>query len=113
MHPSLRLCASAAPRQPLIHFVGKRQWKSERAHPHPLATPDLKSVFTDSLRKLQASTSESSVVGAQGSASPQQAKGGNAQVYQNFWEAPERYWKRDLNEWEVELVSTGGASRFA
>ncbi|KAI0734891.1 hypothetical protein C8Q72DRAFT_805303 [Fomitopsis betulina] len=109
MHPSLRLCASAAPRQPLIHFVGKRQWKSEQPHPHPLAAPDLKSVFTESLMKLQASTPQAS---AAGSAPSQQAKG-NTQAYENFWDAPERYSKHDLNEWEVELVSTGGASRFA
>lgn len=118
MHPSLRLCASAAPRQPLIHFVGKRQWsallyrcmrvqhsliptESEQPHPHPLAAPDLKSVFTESLMKLQASTPQAS---AAGSAPSQQAKG-NTQAYENFWDAPERYWKHDLNEWEVELVS--------
>ena len=82
----------------------------EAPHPHPLATPDLKSAFTDSLRKAQASASESSAVSTQGGSHPsstpsQQAKGGNAQVYQNFWEAPERYWKHDLNDWEVELVS--------
>ncbi|KAH9843643.1 uncharacterized protein C8Q71DRAFT_729423 [Rhodofomes roseus] len=116
MHPSLRLCASAAPRQPLIHFAGKRQWKSKAPRPHPLATPDLKSAFTDSLRKTQASVSESSVVDkGSSSAGPaqSQAKGENAQVFGNFWEAPERYWKHDLEEWEVDLVATGGASRFA
>ncbi|KZT66989.1 hypothetical protein DAEQUDRAFT_674043 [Daedalea quercina L-15889] len=110
MRPTLRLCASVAQRQPLIHFTGKRQWKSEPPHPHPLATPDLKSAFIDSLRKAQASVSESSAVGQKGSSqsgstASQQRKGGSEQVYQNFWEAPERYWKHDLDEWEVDLVA--------
>ncbi|KAH9928958.1 uncharacterized protein B0H18DRAFT_1117767 [Fomitopsis serialis] len=117
MHPSIRLCASAAPRQPLIHFTGKRQWKSQPPRPHPLAVPDLKSAFTDSLRKAQASVSESSTVGDRGSSSastpPSQTKGENAHVYKNFWEAPEQYWKHDLEEWEVDLIATGGASQFA
>ncbi|OCH86037.1 hypothetical protein OBBRIDRAFT_838488 [Obba rivulosa] len=112
MHPTLRVCSAAASgraHKPLIHFLGKRQWPStpEAPHPHPAAPPEFKERFSDFLNKFQASAeTPQSQTSAPGS-----SKGGkDVRVYNQFWEAPERLWKRELQDWEIELVMTGGAS---
>ena len=30
--------------------------------------------------------------------------GADASAFQDFWQAPARYWKRDLADWEIDLV---------
>jgi len=109
MRPSLRLCSAARVRQPLIHFVGKRQWPTtpEAQHAHPAAPPELKQAFSDFLKKFQASAVSSSPAGSVKTSSSR--KDGD-QVFEEFWQAPARFWKHDLEDWEIELVSTGGAS---
>ncbi|RPD62130.1 hypothetical protein L226DRAFT_79447 [Lentinus tigrinus ALCF2SS1-7] len=103
MLPTLRL---ANARKPLIRFIGKRQWpsKPEEQHPHPFAPPELKQHFADFLKKFQSSSATSS--------SSATAKNGSATgpVYEEFWQAPARYRKRELEEWEIDLVQSGGAS---
>ncbi|KAI0693489.1 hypothetical protein BC835DRAFT_1072493 [Cytidiella melzeri] len=89
MHPSLRL-ANATPHRvhkPLIHFIGKRQWPSapQPQHPHPQAPADLQKSFSEFLT-------------------------GGAQVFTDFWQAPQRFWKRELSEAEIEVITSGGAS---
>ncbi|TFK81626.1 hypothetical protein K466DRAFT_557675 [Polyporus arcularius HHB13444] len=106
MHPSLRL---ANAHKPLIRFIGKRQWsaKPEEQHPHPFAPPELKQHFADFLKKFQSSPKAST----SGSTSSAKKSGSsNGLVYEEFWQAPARYWKRELQDWEIELVQSGGAS---
>jgi len=106
MHPTLRLCNAGRVRQPLIHFIGKRQWPTtpEAPHPHPAAPEQVKQSFSEFLKKFKASASSPAE-----SSSGRKASG---QVFEEFWQAPERFWKRELQEWEIELVATGGASRY-
>ncbi|PIL36590.1 hypothetical protein GSI_00279 [Ganoderma sinense ZZ0214-1] len=108
MHPSLRL---ANARQPLIRFLGKRQWptKPEEQHPHPFAPPEFKQHFSDFLKKFQSTPAAASSAGAS-AGSAKKAEGGG-QVFAEFWQAPSRLWKRELEEWEIELVQSGGATR--
>ncbi|KAI0829247.1 hypothetical protein BC628DRAFT_1417009 [Trametes gibbosa] len=104
MLPSLRL---ANAHKPLIRFIGKRQWptKPEVQHPHPFAPPELKQHFADFLKRFESSPSKSN------SSTMSSSKGGaTGAVYQEFWEAPSRLWKRELQDWEIELVQSGGAS---
>ncbi|KAI8984913.1 hypothetical protein BD414DRAFT_489684 [Trametes punicea] len=112
MLPSLVHRAST--HQPLIRFLGRRQWpaKPEEQHPHPFAPPEAKQHFEEFLQKFQRSSSAAqggspSPVASTSSSSRSGAKG---PVYQEFWQAPPRLWKRDLKEWEIELVQSGGAS---
>ncbi|CCM03575.1 uncharacterized protein FIBRA_05711 [Fibroporia radiculosa] len=109
MHPSLRLCSAGSVRQPLIHFLGKRQWPAtpEAPHAHAFAPPELKQSFAEFVKKYKASGSSAS---STSTASSSKSREG-AQVFSEFWQAPERFWKHDLEEWEIELVETGGASR--
>ncbi|KAI0922112.1 hypothetical protein AcW1_004100 [Taiwanofungus camphoratus] len=109
MHPSLRLCAAGTSgtfRRPLIHFIGKRQWPStpKAPHPHPAAPADIKNAFSDFVKKLQSSAP------AEASSKSQGASKEDVQVFDEFWQAPERLWKHGLEDWEVELVMSGGAS---
>ncbi|OSD01706.1 hypothetical protein PYCCODRAFT_465550 [Trametes coccinea BRFM310] len=105
MLPSLRL---ANVHKPLIRFLGRRQWPAhpEEPHPHPFAPPEAKQHFQDFLKKFQSSSPAS----ASSPASSSSKSGAKGQVYQDFWQAPPRYWKRELQDWEIELVQTGGAS---
>ncbi|KAH8826961.1 hypothetical protein DL96DRAFT_1802465 [Flagelloscypha sp. PMI_526] len=104
MHPSLRVC-SARPHQPLIRFLGKRSWPPS-AHPepkpHPSAPDEIKQGFGDFLKRLA-----SSEAGAGSSATT----GGNSS-FDNFWDAPDRFWRpknRELEDSEIDLVLNGGA----
>ncbi|KAH9853363.1 hypothetical protein C2E23DRAFT_120679 [Lenzites betulinus] len=104
MLPSLRL---ANAHKPLIRFIGRRQWptKPEEQHPHPFAPAELKQHFADFVKKFESSPSQSSSPAASSSKA-----GASSAVYQDFWEAPSRLWKRELQDWEIELVQSGGAS---
>jgi len=99
MHPSLRVLSLQAHR-PLIKFLGKRIYPSTPSapHAHPAAPAEVKSRFSDFLKKLEASGESSS--------SSLQSK----TVLSEFWEAPERLWKQDLEEAEMDAVMSGGAS---
>ncbi|KAI5884932.1 uncharacterized protein SCHCODRAFT_02594922 [Schizophyllum commune H4-8] len=84
--------------QPLIKFVGKRQWPSttEPPHPHPFAPKEYAKAFSQ-----EASGASST---------PKSSKGG---AVAEFWEAPERFWRpriRELQDWEIEAITSGGAS---
>ncbi|KAF9817641.1 hypothetical protein IEO21_03297 [Rhodonia placenta] len=115
MHPSLRLCTAGRARQPLIHFIGRRQWPStpEAPHAHPAAPLEQKQSFSDFLKKFNASVSSSSTPSAASPSTSSRKEG--AQVFQEFWQAPERFWKHDLKDWEIELVEvrSSSLSRFA
>ncbi|KII96074.1 hypothetical protein PLICRDRAFT_151203 [Plicaturopsis crispa FD-325 SS-3] len=102
MFPSLRACAEHA-RKPLINFIGKRKWPStpEPPHAHPAAPPELRKAFPDFLRKFEASASSG--------ASPKKSESGK-QAYSEFWEAPSRFWVKELDEAEIDAISSGGAS---
>ncbi|KAI0676665.1 hypothetical protein C8Q78DRAFT_1065414 [Trametes maxima] len=103
MLPSLRL---ANAHKPLIRFLGKRQWpaKPEAQHPHPFAPPEAKQHFADFLKKFQSSSSSAPASGSTVLSS------NNGATFQEFWQAPPRLWKRELQDWEIELVQSGGAS---
>ncbi|OBZ66638.1 hypothetical protein A0H81_13399 [Grifola frondosa] len=93
MHPSLRLCnAASKARTPLIRFVGKRQWPStpEAPQAHPFAPASASSALNPTPAKASAQA--------------------DVPVYDEFWEAPERLWKHDLEEAEIEAILSGGAS---
>ncbi|KAI0366235.1 hypothetical protein BV20DRAFT_664923 [Pilatotrama ljubarskyi] len=110
MLPSLRL---ANAHKPLIRFIGRRQWpsKPEEQHPHPFAPPELKQHFSDFLKKFESSSSAPSGGPSSATASSSASKSGaKGPVYQEFWQAPARLWKRELKDWEIELVQSGGAS---
>jgi small subunit ribosomal protein YMR-31 len=115
MIPSLRSCAARS-HQPLIRFVGKRQWPSgkrliplhepflipfpatEPPHPHPAASAEIREQFADFLKKRLGRSSDSAT-----------RHGANAStvIYNNFWEAPIKFWKprvRELDDWEMESI---------
>ena len=122
MHPTTRL---AAVHRPLIRFLGKRSWPSSTCgpglsaahwtdgsiapdvqHAHPAAPEELKRSFGEFLKKFQ---------------SPARTNGGGsnsgAHVYQQYWEAPSRYWNnrvKKISEEEIDavLVSTCHPHRF-
>lgn len=119
MLPSLRL---ANAHKPLIRFLGRRQWPAsthtstpaqipganrlrctgpEEQHPHPFAPSELKEHFADFVKKFQSAPSSTSTATAASSASKSGAEGA---VYQDFWQAPPHLWKRELRDWEIELV---------
>ncbi|EJF63125.1 hypothetical protein BD309DRAFT_945311 [Dichomitus squalens] len=106
MHPSLRLANQA--RQPLIRFLGKRQWpsKPEEQHPHPFAPQELKERFGEFVKKFQ--TAPAAAASGSGAAKKSSS---SAKVFEEFWQAPSRFWKHDLEEWEIDLVQSGGATR--
>ncbi|KIY47593.1 hypothetical protein FISHEDRAFT_74536 [Fistulina hepatica ATCC 64428] len=95
-----------AARVPLIKFIGKRTWPAvSEAHAHPAAPAEYQKTFEAFLkRRKDALTSLSSSTSSGAPA---------ASVVDEFWEAPERFWHpkiRELQEWEIEAIATGGAS---
>ncbi|KIM84052.1 hypothetical protein PILCRDRAFT_819082 [Piloderma croceum F 1598] len=104
MHPSLRVLNA---RKPLISFIGKRSWpsKPESQHPHPAAPSELQQTFSDFVKKFESSSS---------SVSPSNgANGGSKEAFGEFWEAPARFWRpriRELEDGEIDAISSGGAS---
>ncbi|KAG5635318.1 hypothetical protein H0H81_011731 [Sphagnurus paluster] len=99
MHPSLRVFSSRA-HQPLIRFLGKRTYPSTPSapHAHPAAPAELKNHFADFVKKFEASGKSSSLSTL------------STGALSEFWEAPERLWKQDIAEAEIEAILTGGAS---
>ncbi|KAL0949117.1 hypothetical protein HGRIS_009204 [Hohenbuehelia grisea] len=100
MIPTLRVCSSRV-HQPLIKFLGRRSWPSTPESPHAHAF-------------APGGTMPRSTSSAQSSSPTNSAtKSSGKPVYAEFWEAPERFWRprvRELPEWEIEAVLTGGAS---
>ncbi|OJT07503.1 hypothetical protein TRAPUB_1640 [Trametes pubescens] len=105
MLPSLRL---ANAHKPLIRFLGRRQWpaKPEEQHPHPFAPSELKEHFADFVKKFQSAPSSTNAAASSASKS-----GTEGAVYQDFWQAPPRLWKRELRDWEIELVEVRSFAR--
>ncbi|KAF9020612.1 hypothetical protein BDZ89DRAFT_1138538 [Hymenopellis radicata] len=87
MHPSARLGYT-----PLIRFIGKRTWPSgpSTPHAHPAGVP------------LSAGFSKST---------PAPGPSGPA-IFSEFWEAPKRFWMRELSADEMTAIETGGASKW-
>ena len=112
MHPTARL---AAVHRPLIRFLGKRSWPTSTRIPgriiarqpngliapteqraHPAAPEELKRSFADFLRKFQSPVR----MNGNGSSS-------SMHVYQEYWEAPSRYWDsrvKTISEEEIGAV---------
>ena len=112
MHPTIRL---AAAHRPLIRFLGKRSWPSSACgpslsvihwtdgsiapdvqHAHPAAPEELKKSFGEFLKKFQSPAR----AGGDGS-------GSGAHVYQEYWEAPSKYWSsrvKKISDEEIDAV---------
>ncbi|KAG6918511.1 hypothetical protein DXG01_013873 [Tephrocybe rancida] len=117
MHPSLRVLSSRV-HQPLIKFLGKRLYPNSKLaclvivvkcldiassapstpHAHPAAPAELKSRFAEFVKKFEASGPTASTTLASKS------------VLGEFWDAPERLWKQDIEEAEIDAILSGGAS---
>ncbi|KAF4588129.1 hypothetical protein AB1N83_005029 [Pleurotus pulmonarius] len=96
----------AAAHQPLIKFIGRRHWPStpEIPHFHPAAPADLRDKSAIISKAVSQSASPSS------SSKPSSS---DKQVYSEFWEAPERFWKprvRYVPDFEIDAILSGGAS---
>ncbi|KAF5363684.1 hypothetical protein D9756_000917 [Leucocoprinus leucothites] len=108
MFPSLRSCVARS-HQPLIRFIGRRQWPSttEAPHPHPAASAEFREHFADFLKKQ---------LGRSSSSASRQEDAGDATAFNYFWEAPSKFWNprvRELEESEMEAIMTGGASSYS
>lgn len=68
----------------------------EPPHAHPAAPPELRKAFPDFLKKFEASASSG--------ASPKKSESGK-QAYSEFWEAPSRFWVKELDEAEIDAIS--------
>lgn len=78
----------------------------EPQHPHPFAPADLQKSFQDFLSKFKASSSASSSGTSQSTSSGGSSKHGeNEQVFNDFWQAPEKLWKPQLSEAEIEAIT--------
>lgn len=55
------------------------------------------------MQKFKSSSSSSPASSASAGQSASKSSG-NGTVYQDFWQAPPRLWKRELQDWEIELV---------
>ncbi|KAF9020604.1 hypothetical protein BDZ89DRAFT_264683 [Hymenopellis radicata] len=91
MHPSARLGYT-----PLIKFIGKRTWPSGPSTPyaHPAGVP------------LPAGFSKSAPTPGLSKSSLGPA------IFSEFWEAPKRFWMRELSADEMIAIETGGASKW-
>ncbi|KIK59550.1 hypothetical protein GYMLUDRAFT_670773 [Collybiopsis luxurians FD-317 M1] len=104
MHPSLRILADRV-HTPLIRFLGKRSWPSnpETPHAHPFAPSEYQS---KNYAKFSSSSSSSSPLN-------NKSANDNGNTFQEFWDAPERFWKprvHELEEAEIDAILSGGAS---
>ncbi|KAF8644331.1 hypothetical protein AX16_008539 [Volvariella volvacea WC 439] len=93
--------------QPLIKFIGKHHFSPHAPTAHPAAPPEIKQNFASFLKRSQASASSSST-----SSSASSSRGDNVTVYNEWWEAPERYWTRELSKAEINAIMSGGASSW-
>ncbi|KAJ3880688.1 hypothetical protein F5051DRAFT_399307 [Lentinula edodes] len=106
MHPSIRLFTERV-HTPLIRFLGKRSWRlgSETPHAHPFAPPEFRNKNYTQFSKAPDPASSTPFRTSSESKS--------ANVFQEFWEAPERLWKprvHHLEEAEIDAILSGGAS---
>jgi len=90
--------------RPLIRFLGKRSWPStpDAQHAHPAAPEELKKSFEEFLKKFQSSARTDG-----------DRSGSGAHVYQEYWEAPSKYWNnrvKTISEEEIDAVLSGGAT---
>ncbi|KAF7294451.1 hypothetical protein MKEN_01437600 [Mycena kentingensis (nom. inval.)] len=92
MFPTRRVLAH----HPLIKFLGKRTWPSgpTPAKGHPAAPPEFQKAFSAVTSGSPASASKS----------------GGGGALSEFWEAPRRFWHRELEESEIDAITSGGAS---
>jgi small subunit ribosomal protein YMR-31 len=122
MHPTTRLLAARV-HQPLIRF-GRRSQPSgkfitsmrtgfslcmpvARAHAHPFAPPKSRESFDDFVR------SQSTQLAVDSSTSPDVVPPDERKkVYHDFWEAPERYWKHELEDYEIHAIQVSKPSFF-
>ncbi|KAF5389824.1 hypothetical protein D9757_003588 [Collybiopsis confluens] len=98
MHPSVRIFAERV-HTPLIRFLGKRSWPTNPGapHAHPFAPSEYQT-------KNYAQSQSNPV---------SKTKSSNVNVFQEFWDAPERFWKprvHELDESEIDAILSGGAS---
>ncbi|KAJ4487700.1 hypothetical protein J3R30DRAFT_3787081 [Lentinula aciculospora] len=101
MYPSIRLFAERV-HNPLIRFLGKRSWPSspEAPHAHPFAPAEFKNK-----NYTQFSSGASVAISSSTSSSSSGSKSRN--VFQEFWEAPERLWGprvHQLEEAEIDAI---------
>lgn len=98
MHSTIRVLSSRA-HHPLIKFLGKRTYPSAPStpHAHPAAPVELKQRFADFVKKFESSEAISE-------------KSTDKAVFSEFWEAPERFWRRDIEDAEITAILSGGAS---
>ncbi|KAG7092606.1 hypothetical protein E1B28_008949 [Marasmius oreades] len=107
MHPTARIF-SARVHTPLIRFLGKRDWPSgsETPHVHPAAPTELRNKnFSDFSTASSSSQSPNS--------SSLSSPSSTSKAFKEFWEAPQRLCSpkvRELEEWEIDAVLSGGAS---
>ncbi|KAF8239452.1 hypothetical protein L208DRAFT_52495 [Tricholoma matsutake] len=80
---------NAGAHHPLIKFLGKRTY--------PSAPVELKQRFADFVKKFESSEAISE-------------KSTDKAVFSEFWEAPERFWRRDIEDAEITAILSGGAS---
>ncbi|KAJ3712265.1 hypothetical protein C8R42DRAFT_687446 [Lentinula raphanica] len=106
MHPSVRIFAERV-HTPLIRFLGKRSWPSKTPHAHPFAPSEFQNKNYTQFSKGASESGPS----ASSSSSSSGSKSNNA--FQEFWEAPERFWKprvHQLEEVEIDAILSGGAT---
>ncbi|KAF8907164.1 hypothetical protein CPB85DRAFT_1311925 [Mucidula mucida] len=106
MHPSARRAYT-----PLIKFIGKRTWPSGMysafaaltcsaisgptpPHAHPAGVP-LPAGFSKSVPEH----------------GPSKSSAGPA-IFSEFWDAPKRFWMRELSADEMTAIESGGASKW-
>ncbi|KAF5321697.1 hypothetical protein D9619_000942 [Psilocybe cf. subviscida] len=110
MHPSLRRCSARA-HTPLIRFLGKRSHptSADTPHPHPAAPAEFKERFSEFLTKMNSSGASSKASSSKPSSS------GNTNTFNQFWEAPSRFWQprvREMSKAEMDAIMSGGASSY-
>lgn len=69
-------------------------------HPHPFAPSELRQSFEDFVRKFRASGSSSASTSSSAS-----SRTSGAAVYEEFWQAPERLWKKRFDEAEMDAIT--------
>ena len=78
----------------------------EPQHPHPFAPADLQKSFQEFLSKFKSSgTAPSSSTSQAPSSGSVNKQGDNVVVFSDFWQAPEKLWKRQLSEEEIEVIT--------
>jgi small subunit ribosomal protein YMR-31 len=76
----------------------------EQPHAHPAAPQNIKDAFPGFLKKFNASESGTSGGGS--------SKKEAATLYNEFWEAPSRYWVKNMSEDEMEAITVSAYPQF-